>query len=492
MRVRPTRCQKLNDCWQLVCLNQFHDTIPGSSINEVYVESLQQYQQVQDNIDQLKNDSLSAIASKSNADILTINPTSFQRSDLAFYPGKLKKKQTIQRLDGTTSPTQQSKNGTWIDTGTLEPYSINTFKIVDSPQDDFKTNLKVTENLLENDLLKVKFNKKGDIVKIFDKANKRDVLTSKGQANQFQAFEDRPLENDAWDIDIFFEDKMWLSEPATSVKIIESGPLRASLQIKRKILNSEYSQIISLDHNSNRLDFETDIDWKEKHILLKSAFEVDIFSLNATYEIQWGNVERPTHRSTSWDWAKFEVCAQKWADLSENDYGVSLLNDCKYGYDIKDNVMRISLLRSPTNPDHHADEGKHKFTYSLLPHKGRWALDTVTQAYSLNDPVIVYKPEKKSASADKDKINCPIVKTGSDNVVIETIKQAQDGKGLIVRLYENFRQRGPVTINAGFKLKKVYKTNLLENNKQEIPVKNDSVKLYVKPYEIINLRLIPA
>jgi len=484
--------EKLNDCWQLVCLNQFHDTIPGSSINEVYVESLQQYKEVEDNIDELKKDSLSAIASKANADILAINPTSFERDDLAFYHGKLNKKQAVESLDGTILPSQQSGNGTWIDCGMLEPYSVNNFKIVDSPKDDFKTNLKVSENLLENDLVRVKFNKKGDIVKIYDKENKRDVLTGKKIANQFQAFEDRPLENDAWDIDIFFEDKMWLSEPATSIKIVEAGPLRASIEIKRKILNSEYSQIISLNHNSNRLDFETDIDWNEKHILLKSAFEVDVFSPNATYEIQWGNVERPTHRSTSWDWAKFEVCAQKWADLREGDYGVSLLNDCKYGYDIKDNLMRISLLRSPTNPDPHADEGKHKFTYSLLPHKGRWAIDTVAQAYSLNDPVIVYKSEKKSASAGKGKISCPVVTTDSDNIVIETIKQAQDGNGLIVRLYENFRQRGQVTIKAGFGLAKVYKTNLLENNKEEISVKNDSVKLYIKPFEIVNLRLIPV
>ncbi len=483
--------EKLNDCWQLVCLNQFHDAIPGSSIHEVYVESLQQYQQISDNIDQLKNDSLSAIASKSNADILIINPTSFQRDDLAFYQGKLNKNQAIQRLDGTTVPNQQSETGTWIDAGTLAPYSINAFKIVTLPRDEFKTNLKVTENLLENDLLKVKFNNKGDIVKIFDKANQRDILTSKAIANQFQAFEDRPLDNDAWDIDIFFEDKMWLSEPATSIKILESGPLRASIEIKRKIVNSEYSQIISLNYNSNRLDFETDIDWNEKHILLKSAFEVDIFSPNATYEIQWGNVERPTHRSTSWDWAKFEVCAQKWADLSEGDYGVSLLNDCKYGHDIKDNLMRISLLRSPTNPDPIADEGKHKFTYSLLPHKGKWALDTVAQAYSLNDPMIVYKQEKISASNDNDKINCPVIKIDSDNIVIETIKQAQDGKGIIVRLYENFRQRGNITITPGFKLKKVYKTNLLEDNKEELPIANGSIKLYVKPYEIISLRLIP-
>jgi alpha-mannosidase len=144
------------------------------------------------------------------------------------------------------------------------------------------------------------------------------------------------------------------------------------LEIRRRILHSEYTQRISLSHNSARLDFETHIDWRERHALLKVAFPVDVLSPTATYEIQWGNVQRPTHRNTSWDWARFETCAQKWVDLSEGGYGVSLLNDCKYGHDIHDNVMRISLLRSPTMPDPEADLGEHHFSYSLFPHSGGW------------------------------------------------------------------------------------------------------------------------
>ena len=195
---------------------------------------------------------------------------------------------------------------------------------------------------------------------------------------------------DAWDIDTYYDDRMWLAEPAESIRAVEAGPLRATLEIKRCILNSTYTQRISLAHNSPRLDIETSVDWRERHILLKVAFPVDILSLVATYEIQWGNVQRPTHRNTSWDWARFETCAHKWVDLSEGGYGVSLLNDCKYGHDIQGNVIRLSLLRSPTVPDPEADQGEHHFTYSLYPHEGEWDENTLREAYALNDPLIAH------------------------------------------------------------------------------------------------------
>ena len=238
--------------------------------------------------------------------------------------------------------------------------------------------LTTTPTLLENALLRVELNAAGDIVRIYDKANRREVLPAGAVANQFQAFEDRPKDWDAWDVDIFYDDRMWLAEPAEAIRVVEAGPLRATLEIKRRILHSAYTQRISLAAGSPRLDIATTIDWRERHILLKVAFPVDILAPAATYEIQYGNVQRPTHRNTSWDWARFETCAQKWADLSEGGYGVSLLNDCKYGHDIGGtnhrygNVMRLSLLRSPTYPDPEADQGEHRFIYSLLPHAGGW------------------------------------------------------------------------------------------------------------------------
>ncbi len=261
-------------------------------------------------------------------------------------------------------------SGYWLDAGELEPYSAVALQ---TTMDDRPSTMKHSPSSmvkLENDYLRVEFNNDGDITRIYDKKNNRDVLAPNSIANQFQAFEDRPKFWDAWDVDIFYDDKMWLAEPASSVQFIEYGELRQTIEIKRKIQNSEFIQRISLNYNSPRLDFDTSINWQERHTMLKVAFPVDILSPQATYEIQWGNVTRPTHRNTSWDWARFETCAHKWVDLSEGDYGVSLLNDCKYGHDIHDNVMRITLLRSPTMPDPMADFGEHQFKYSLYPHDG--------------------------------------------------------------------------------------------------------------------------
>jgi alpha-mannosidase len=315
--------------------------------------------------------------------------------------------------------------------------------------------------------------------------------------NQFQAFEDRPQNWDAWDIDIYYDDRMWLAEPASSIELVEAGPLRATIEVRRRILNSQVVQRISLAHRSLRLDFQTTVDWQERHILLKVAFPVNILSPVATYEIQWGNVERPTHRNTSWDWARFEAPAHKWVDLSEGGYGISLLNDCKYGHDIQGNVLRLTLLRSPTDPDPRADLGEHHFGYSLLPHSGGWEEQTVAQAYALNDPLLV-EPSGAVASEGKRPEEQPdtwkgnslaFVGVDAPNVVVETIKKAEDGQGLIVRLYESQRKRGRFTLSTAFRLTEAWRTNLLEENQERLEVSGRRLELEIKPYQIVTLRL---
>jgi alpha-mannosidase len=273
--------------------------------------------------------------------------------------------------------------------------------------------------------------------------------------------------------------------------VIENGPLRGMIEIRRKILHSEVIQQISLAFNSSRLDFETFVDWLERHVLLKVAFPVDILSPMATYEIQWGNIQRPTHRNTSWDQARFEVCAHKWADISEGGYGVSLLNDCKYGHDIHDNVLRLSLLRGSTMPDPRADLGEHHFIYSLLPHEGSWEFETSMQAYMLNDPIICFRPKEK---IQRSLITRPssLVVCDSSNVIIETIKTAEDGRGLIVRLFESHRIRGVILLKANFKLAQVWRTNLLEQNLTPVDHHDQLIELQINPFEIITLRLLAA
>ena len=228
--------------------------------------------------------------------------------------------------------------------------------------------------------------------------------------------------------------------------------------------------------------------------MLKVAFPVEVFSPVATYEIQWGNVQRPTHRNTSWDWARFETCAHKWVDLSEGDYGVSLLNDCKYGHDIRDNVMRLTLLRSPTMPDPMADFGEHHFAYSLYPHRGGWDERVQAEAYALNDPIVSWqgsggRNQGSGGTGQESAGGESLITVSAPNVVIETVKRAEDGDGIIVRLYESHRKRGAVTVRFAFTVGSAWETNLLEENQAALPVADGAVSLNLRPYQIVTLRV---
>ncbi|HET6822085.1 MAG TPA: alpha-mannosidase [Anaerolineales bacterium] len=475
------------NAWRLVCLNQFHDIIPGSSIGPVYEESQQQYAQLTQDVTQLREEALAAIADPLNAEVLLVNATSFTQSGLVLIPGDPSQRFT---RDGQPFSIQPAKDGVWVDVGELAPYSITALQTIDDEKPSSIVHRPTSNVFLENNFLRVEFNPEGDITRIFDKQANREVLAPDSIANQFQAFEDRPSHWDAWDIEIFYDDKMWPAEPASSIEWVEYGELRQTIEIKRKIMHSEYTQRISLNHNSPRLDFDTHITWNERHILLKVAFPVNVLSPLATYEIQWGNVQRATHHNTSWDWARFETCAQKWVDLSEGDYGVSLLNDCKYGHDIHDHVIRLTLLRSPTKPDPMADFGEHEFKYSLYPHTGPWNKETQREAYLLNDPIIVYRSKVEGPrSTDQISTLHSLISSTSPSIIIETVKRAEDGDGVIIRLYESQRKRGPAQLHAGFAVEAAWETNLLEENETELSVEHDSIQLDLRPFQIMTIRL---
>ncbi len=481
--------EELQKDWQLVCLNQFHDILPGSSIGEVYEESQAQYEQVLTSAAQISSEAIQAIEraqSESAQGAWLVNPSGFKRDDLVFYPASLPTGKHLERKDGTPVPSQSTPDGTWLAAGELEPLSLTALRFSEGePPKPQRTDVQASERLLENDFLRVELNDAGDITRILDKLNQREVLPAGAIADELQAFEDRPVNWDAWDIDSSYRDRLTLCEPAQSIRVVEAGPLRATLEIRRGIQHSSFIKRISLAFNSPRLDFSTTIQWHEKHTLLKTAFPVNVFSPLATYEIQWGNIQRPTHENTSWDWARFETVAHKWVDLSEGDYGVSLLNDCKFGHDIHDNVMRISLLRSPAEPDPHADEGEHSFAYSLYPHSGPWDERTVRAAYALNDPCRAVPAANVGNFGE-----CSLFSVDQPNVVIETVKAAEDGHGLIVRLYESQRCRRKVSLNAGFPIHQAWRTNLLEEAQEELVVEGNAVKFSVRPYQIVTLRVV--
>ncbi len=257
----------------------------------------------------------------------------------------------------------------------------------------------------------------------------------------------------------------------------------------RRFLDSTIVQRILIYRDIPRIDFQTDIDWQEKQILLKAAFPVAVHSGRATYEIQFGNVERPTHWNTSWDRARFEVCAQRWGDLSEGDYGVALLNDGKYGYDIRGNVLRLTLLKSGIYPDPNADLGPHHFTYSLLPHPGDWRTGQVIEhAAALNMPLRGCFVGAGRGQEQGERFS--LVTCDRPGIVVDTVKPAGDGRGIVVRLYEAHGSRGPVTLRFGYPLAHAEACNLLEEPAGDVERRGThELLLQVRPYELKTVRV---
>ncbi|MEM6381789.1 MAG: glycoside hydrolase family 38 C-terminal domain-containing protein [Pseudomonadota bacterium] len=483
----------LRKAWETVLLNQFHDILPGSSITEVYEQTLTDYANVRHTIRAAIDGALDALGRSmpKQTVAMVVNSQPFGGGRTGFLPGAIEKG-LMDLRDQRSLLTQPVSGGTLIETPIIEPYSVIALTETETSANP-NTGLRAERTkdggaLLENFDVRVVFATNGELESVWDKKAKREVLAEGQTGNQLLAFEDRPVVWDAWDIDIYFEDRCDPITALDSMDIVETGPIRATIEIVRTFRSSKITQRISLDHRSRRIDFDTHIDWRETHTLLKAAFPVAILSPTATYDIQWGNIERTTHRNTSWDLAHFESAAQKWADLSEANYGVALLNDCKYGYDVHHNVMRLSLLKSATMPDPVADQGEHRMTYALLPHEGDWRRDVPRAAYDLNNPLIVHRVD----NAEGNTAWRHLAKTHKSNLIIETIKQAEDGNGIIVRLFENNRERGPVTVQFGFDVAAVMVCNLLEDVREPVPVRHNHIELDVRPYQIITLRVVPA
>ncbi len=482
---------ELTRAWQMLCLNQFHDILPGSSIAEVYEDSQKDYETIGATGRQVRDAALAALARilPETAEFVAINPTSFSGRQIGLLPEQLPAEQNLVEVNGGEPLlTQPVTGGTLVELPHIGAYGALALGVGKGTAVNKSLNIEQIDvsTILENDLLRVEFDQTGEIISLFDKEVQRHVLPRGERANLFQAFEDRPLDWDAWDIDIYYDDRQWTAGAAHSIAIIETGPLRVGLEIRRRLGRSAIVQRIYLYQGERRIEFDTWIDWRERHTLLKVAFPVDVLSPSATFDVQWGNVQRPTHRNTSWDWARFESCAHKWVDLSEGDYGVSLLNDSKYGHDIQGNVIRLTLLRSPTLPDPQADQGEQRFTYSLLPHPGDWRSGTARAAYALNDPLLL----RRVKGGGEGVLAPSLLAVDAANVIIETVKQAEDGNGLIVRLYENERSRGLVTLHAGFPLHAAYRCNLLEEDQEVLPVTGNGVRLMITPYQIVTLRLV--
>ncbi|HKT39177.1 MAG TPA: glycoside hydrolase family 38 C-terminal domain-containing protein, partial [Ktedonobacterales bacterium] len=341
------------------------------------------------------------------------------------------------------------------------------------PADDRRPSATTTADggaILENALYRLTLNAAGEVTSLIDRrvAGGRELIQTGRVGNQFVAFEDRPRRFDAWDIDAGYTRKPYAMESA-EVTVTERGPLRASVRVRRRFLASVIEQDVSLYGGLPRIDFATRADWGEHHLLLKVAFPLDLRVTQARSEIQYGSISRPTHQNTSWDQARFETVAHRWVDLSEGDYGVALLNDGRYGHDIHENVVRLSVLRSPTTPDPDADQGEHEVTFSLMPHLGAWpAGEVIAHGYALNRPPRLIRPtasQPASASSEPAPAHAPRPLFAVDApaaVIVEAVKRAAEGDELVVRLYESTGSRAVTRVTCAHPITSVVETDLLE------------------------------
>ncbi|ABD54974.1 alpha-mannosidase [Jannaschia sp. CCS1] len=473
----------LTEVWRRLCTMQFHDILTGTSVPEVFEDAREDFAWITAQADAALDRAARALM-PADAAFLLLDGAQVPGPRYAMLPAGC----GPVTQGGTALPLQRTEDGTLVELPDGPPLTTRTLNLTDTlapaPEGAVAAATEDGGALLENDVLRLTIAPNGMLTSVFDKRVDREVLADGAWGNKLELFEDRPVSWDAWDIDIFFEDRGEVVTALNSLRVVESGPLRAMVEITRAFRNSHLTQRIILHRTSARIDFDTHVDWHETHLLLKAAFPVSVRAGRAEFDIQWGQIDRPTHRNTTWDAAQFEVPAQKWADLSEGDYGVALLNDCKYGYDVRGDVLRLSLIKSATMPDTTADQGAHHFTYSLLPHLGDTRVDVRAEAAALNVPVRVFEGTGKGQS-----LTDPLIVCLSNRAVIETIKPAEDGHGIIVRLYEAHATRGPVSFTLHPSVAAVEICGLLESEAERVPMTDGAFSLPLSPYQIVSLRL---
>uniref|UniRef100_A0A7N5ZTJ3 alpha-mannosidase n=1 Tax=Anabas testudineus TaxID=64144 RepID=A0A7N5ZTJ3_ANATE len=453
--------ERLQELWRLLLLNQFHDVIPGSCIEMVVDDALKYYEDIRSGGAALLNDACGALCPKGNA-AGVFNSLPWERHEV------------IQTQDGAGKPTLGTFNPFFngILCCCLLTYSI-TLKLFPSEINKVFLILCCVVSVALQLWLEFPV----------------EAISDGCHGNQFVMFDDVPLYWDAWDVmDYHLQTRNPLHEVVQPVHVVSTGGLRGSVSFSLRISDkSTVTQEIVMDAMCPYIKFNTEVKWAESHKFLKVEFPVRVRSANATYEIQFGHLQRPTHRNTSWDWARFEVWGHKWSDLSEHNFGVALLNDCKYGYSVHRNTMTLSLLRAPKAPDANADMGTHSFTYAIMPHTGSFQDASVIRcAYNLNFPL-------RLIQCTPDTLPWSAFSVSTEAVILETVKQAEDRKGaLVVRLYESHGSSVVATLFTSLPVKEAWHCDLLERHDSTQPAHftSEGVTLNFSPFQIVSLLLI--
>ena len=476
---------ELDRMWKIVLLNQFHDILPGSAIHEVYEVTKKEYEELLSEAHELIGERTKALAGEGDG-ITVFNTLGFTRDDVVRLPEGCNA-EALEDANGVVYPVQHTKDGAVAAVKSLPSKGSRVYKKTAMPKDT-QTEWYSIENTIGNKTLEtpfytVIFDENGMIARLYDKKNDREVLKEGQKGNRMVMYEDKPMCFDNWDIDMYYTEKGWDVSNLARFEWTDLGPVSVSLEIERKISNSLIRQKITFYADSAVIRFDTYVDWKEHQHLLKVHFPVDLHTDEATFDIQFGNLTRKIHRNTSWDEARFESCGQKWMDMSEGHYGVSMLNDCKYGHSALDGVMTLTLIKSGIEPNPTADQEEHTFTYALYPHAEGWRqAKTVQEAMKLNQPAL-------SAEGGCAGDETSFVWIDKQNVIIETVKEAEDGDGVIIRLYESENARTKAHISFEKPVASVESCDCVEKTKEKVFVAGDGFDITIKPYEIQTYRV---
>ena len=490
------------EAWKIVLRNQFHDILPGSAIHEVYEDSKAEYAQAESILSAVRkkslNDLMQLSAASDSKTFTAFNSASYTRDMFIRLPAvsgsgkndrRSEEKSVFCNASGTVLKSVKTAEGTFVFYPAVPALSFCSFrKEAQHTQREEKTAARLRFVQKENGSIRlgtpfyrVVLNKAGQLTSLFDKKAGRNVFAKKERGNVLQIFEDKPRCFDAWELEPTIDLK---KEEIGDVKscAVERNELYIAVHVSLAYNKSTIEQSILFYADSPRIDFKTRVDWNERQKILKAAFTPDIRATQARYDIQYGNLCRSVTQNTSWEKAKFETPAHKWIDLSETGYGVALLNDSKYGHDIKDNTMRISLLKSAVDPDYAADKGIQEFTYALLAHTGDFVQGRVEEyAFDLNNPVCALK-----GNAVEEK---SLLSFSNNAVFLDCIKYAEDSQDILIRFHEYTGSRGTVLLSLH---EAIFPKNAqwCEADLSENPItawKKGTIKVDVKPYEIITL-----
>ncbi|HEV2489709.1 MAG TPA: alpha-mannosidase [Candidatus Acidoferrales bacterium] len=490
--------------WQKLVFNEFHDILSGSGIHVVYVDATRDHEQIRRFGRDARRSALEELAAHANTEgagvpVIVFNPLSWRRTDAVEaevqFPRPVKNVEVL-----SAAGRQMLSEVTWSDATTnrlrvrfvaegVPSIGYEVFHVVPVERAPHQASpLTANDFTLENEFVRVVVDPKtGCMTSLVDKTHKLDVLAPKACGNLLQTFVDKPKQWDAWNIDPDYEDHKWDLTRPEEVKLVENGPVRAVIRVVKKFQHSTFTQDITMYPHVPRVDVRMSADWHEQHIMLKVAFPIAAQSDSATFEIPYGTIERPTTRNTPEEKAKFEVPALRWGDLSDAKQGMSLLNDSKYGYDAKGNVLRLTLLRSPTWPDPVADQGFHTFTYSLYPHESTWRdADTMRQGYDLNAPLIAMAA---MAHAGPLPGSYSFVSIEPENLAVTAIKKAEDDNGLILRFYEFGGKQANAKLHLPVGALQAWETNLMETPEKELPIRNGEIVLPTGPYSIQSVKV---